>query len=57
MKIFKKLFCKHEYKTNTNLYGDIINHFNGARSIQVCIKCNKIIKGSLDKGCKEINKV
>ena len=54
---FKKLFCKHEFKTLTNLYGDVINHFGGARSISKCSHCGKEIKCyTLDKNCKEINK-
>lgn len=57
MTMLKRLFCKHEYKTITNLYGDIINYSNGLRSIKECIYCNKRIKGVLDKNCKEINKI
>lgn len=34
MKIFKKIFCKHEYKTFTNLYGDCMS---------VCKHCGKSI--------------
>jgi hypothetical protein len=54
--IIKGIFCKHKYKTITNLYGDTINHFNGARSIKECINCGKRIKDNLDNNCIEINK-
>lgn len=53
--LVKKIFCKHEYKTTTNLYGDAINYFNGARSLKKCINCGKIIKGNFDNNCREIN--
>ena len=55
MKIFKRLFCKHEFKTITNLYGDAINRFN-ARSIAQCIHCGKaVFSGRLDPNCKKVN--
>ena len=55
MKLFKRLFCKHRYKTITNLYGDIINTFD-CRSILECTKCGKWVKsGSLDMGCDMVN--
>jgi len=55
--IVKRLFCKHKYETTTNLYGDVINHFGGARSIRRCVHCDKsICWHSLDPNCKEVNK-
>lgn len=56
-----KLFCKHNYITVTNLYGDAINYYSASsnkiiRSIQRCKKCGKIHKSEyLDKDCKIIN--
>lgn len=46
---------KHDYITVTNLYGDMINHFGGARSIKKCIHCGKVKYGSLDEDCKKEN--
>ena len=57
MSIFKKLFCKHKFETITNLYGDVINYFGGARSISRCIYCGKMKYGELDPNCKEINNI
>lgn len=45
--------CEHEYITITNLYGDMINNFGGARSIRKCIHCDKIEYGELDENCKK----
>lgn len=42
MKIFKRLFCKHEYEWERNIYGDEINYCGGKRSIWKCKKCGKI---------------
>jgi len=56
MNPFKRLFCKHEFKTVTNISGDAIQHFGGARSISKCFKCGKIKYSGLDNKCKEINK-
>ena len=51
-----QLFCKHEYETITNLYGDIINQSGGNRSVVKCIWCEKLkFNPYLDKNCKEIN--
>jgi len=55
MNIIKRLFCKHDFETITNLYGDAINTFNGARSIQRCRRCGKIAYGGLDPDCKRVN--
>jgi acetyl-CoA carboxylase beta subunit len=54
-----KLFCKHEQlETVTNIYGDAINKFGGARSMRKCKKCSKIIwHKELDKNCNKINEV
>lgn len=38
---FKQLVCKHNYKPWANIYGDIINNFNGDRTILLCPKCCK----------------
>lgn len=57
MKFFKRLFCKHEYKTLTNLYGDAINTFHGARSIKECIHCGKWKYSGLDPDCKKVNEI
>lgn len=40
----KSLFCKHEFEFYENLYGDSIIHFNYARSLWVCKKCEKLQK-------------
>lgn len=57
VQIIKRLFCKHEFKTLTNLYGDAINLFNGNRSIKQCVYCGKIkFDGRIDPNCKRINK-
>lgn len=56
VKIFKRLFCNHEFKTITNLYGDAVNLFNGARSIRKCIHCGKtVFSGFLDFDCDKVN--
>lgn len=58
MSLIKELFCKHEYETVTNLYGDLINHFDGARSIKMCPKCGKFIYlKKLDPNCKKVNEI
>ena len=56
MNPFKRLFCKHKFKTLTNISGDAILFFNGARSISECEYCGKTKYGPLDKKCKEVNK-
>jgi len=49
----KRLFCKHDYRTVANIYGDAIINFGGARSIQQCRHCRKIRYGDgLDDTCK-----
>jgi hypothetical protein len=58
MKLLKRLFCKHEYLTTTNLYGDIVVAYGGCRSIQECKHCGKIkFDYYLDEDCKEVNKL
>jgi len=52
MNLIKRLFCKHEYETVTNLYGDVINHFGGVRSIRECKLCGKRKFSGLDKKFK-----
>ena len=37
----KKLFCKHDYITFANLYGDLINSL-GYRTVFWCKKCGKM---------------
>lgn len=44
IKIFKKLFCKHEYQHEYNVYGDEINRC-GCRSWYKCTKCGKWKRG------------
>lgn len=41
MRIFKQLFCKHDYKFVRNLYGDEIIHHGWKRSEWECCKCGK----------------
>lgn len=54
--ISEKLFCKHEYITLTNIHGDAINQFNGARSISECVKCGKQRYNKyLDPECLNVN--
>ena len=38
----KKFFCKHRYKHIRNVFGDEINQHNGARSVWMCERCEKI---------------
>ena len=38
----KRLFCKHEYEFERNIYGDEINHVGGCRSWWRCKKCGKL---------------
>lgn len=45
MKIFKKLFCKHEYQFERNVYGDEINWCR-CRSYYRCAKCGKWKRGN-----------
>ena len=56
IKVIKRAFCKHHFETYTNISGDAINHFRGARSISECIYCGKTKYGKLDPNCHEINK-
>ena len=42
MKLFKSLFCKHDYKFVRNIYGDEINHRGGKRSLWQCKKCGNL---------------
>lgn len=61
-KLWKKLWCNHEFKTKTNLYGDMINRFSNhkmtVRSIQVCTKCGKIkYNDHLDPNCDCANDI
>jgi len=53
--IFKMIFCKHEYKTITNIHGDLRNTYN-CMSIKECIHCGKWQKcDTLDKDCDYVN--
>lgn len=57
-KFFRILFCKHEFKTLYNIHGDMINHFNGHRRMNKCIKCGKEKPfGGLDQNCRRVNGV
>lgn len=40
MKLFKRLFCKHEWELIVPAYGDMKNRFRGYYK---CKKCNKEI--------------
>lgn len=57
----KQLFCKHDYVTITNFYGDMINNMSISskkiiRSVQQCRKCKKIHKSEkIDKNCHIVN--
>lgn len=46
MKLFKRLFCKHEYKWLRNMHGDEINIISTSkkiyRSVWACEKCGKV---------------
>lgn len=42
MNILKRLFCKHEFEWQRNIYGDEIHYCGGKRSIWKCKKCGKI---------------
>lgn len=44
IKILNKLFCKHEYQFERNVYGDEINWCN-CRSYYRCVKCGKTKRG------------
>lgn len=37
----KSLFCKHDYKHESNIHGDFIVYTGYKRSIWKCTKCNK----------------
>lgn len=41
MSIIKRLFCRHEYVFERNIYGDEINHVGGHRSWWRCKICGK----------------
>ncbi len=43
MKLFKRLFCKHNYEHLRNAFGDEINYCH-CRSFYKCTKCGKIKK-------------
>ena len=55
MNIFKRLYCKHEWKTVTNIHGDLRNTYN-CMSVQKCVKCGKERKSDeLDPNCPIVN--
>lgn len=55
-KIFKRMFCKHEFRTLYNIHGDMINRCDGHRRMNICIKCGKEkLFGGLDPNCKKVN--
>ena len=39
--MLKRLFCSHDYRWNSNTFGDAINGCNGKRTILKCSKCGK----------------
>ena len=39
----RQCFCKHDYKPWANIYGDLINTFDGDRTVFLCKKCKKHI--------------
>ena len=47
MKIFKRLFCKHDYRWSENIHGDMIIALGWKRSIWECSKCGKVIYSDL----------
>lgn len=56
MKLFKRLFCKHNEKVCiTNIYGDLINDWN-CRSVWECKKCGKMFRSDeLEESCDVVN--
>ena len=55
MNIFKRFRCKHEYKTITNIHGDLRNIYK-CMSVQKCVKCGKQRKcNELDSNCDYVN--
>lgn len=38
----KRLFCKHKWKWDRNVYGDEINYSGGKRSSWSCAKCGAL---------------
>lgn len=42
MKLFKRLFCKHDYEFVRNIYGDEIRYLGWKRSEWKCKKCGKV---------------
>lgn len=56
MKFFRQLRCNHQYKTITNIGGDAIYLFGGARSFRSCKLCGKhTFRFGLDGGCHKVN--
>ena len=41
MIFIKRLFCKHDYQKEHEIYGDKIIHMGYKRSIWICTKCGK----------------
>ena len=39
--MLKRLFCRHDWVFERNIYGDEINALSGRRSWWVCRKCGK----------------
>lgn len=37
--VWKRMFCKHDYKFSHNIFGDEINHVDGKRSWWKCSIC------------------
>ena len=37
----KQNFCRHDFKPWANIYGDLINAFDGDRTVCLCTKCKK----------------
>ena len=56
--LIRNLFCKHEFKTLTNLKGDISFDYGLGKSMRKCVNCNKlIITSKYDNKCNIVNKV
>lgn len=43
MNVLRRLFCRHEYVFDRNIYGDEINAVGGYRSWWRCRKCGKYV--------------
>lgn len=39
-RLWKRITCRHEYRFQARLYGDVINLHSGKRELWVCPKCD-----------------